>query len=59
MLLESHNLQSMNDAWDVTEDGKQDVDQKITAAATLEEDTQRWEDDGKDDLADVTVEEAC
>lgn len=32
------NVQSMNDAWNVTEDGKQDVDQKITAAATLEKD---------------------
>lgn len=29
----------MNDAGNVTEDGEQDVDQKITTAATLEEDT--------------------
>jgi hypothetical protein len=50
-------VQSMNDAGNVTEDGQQDVDQKITTTAALEEDTQRWEDDGKDDLADVTVRE--
>ena len=38
-----------------TEDGQQDVDEEVTAAAALEEDTQRREDDGKDDLADVAV----
>jgi hypothetical protein len=58
MLLESYYIQSMDDAGDITEDGEQDVDQKIATAATLEEDTKRWEDDGKDDLADVAVEEA-
>jgi hypothetical protein len=52
-------LQSMNDAGNVTEDGEQDVDQKITTAATLEEDSQRGEDDGKDDLADIAVEMIC
>ena len=29
----------MNNAGNVTKNGKQDVDQKITTAATLEEDT--------------------
>jgi hypothetical protein len=28
-------LQSMKDAWNVTEDGEQDIDQKLTTAATL------------------------
>lgn len=38
---------------DVTEDGQQDVDEEVGVATALEEDTQRWEDDGKKDLADV------
>lgn len=58
-LWEPGYVQSMNDAGNVTEDGEQDVDQKITTAATLEEDTQRWEEDGKDDLADIAVEMIC
>jgi hypothetical protein len=43
----------VNDTGNVTEDGEEDVDQEIRAATALEEDTERWEDDGKDDLADV------
>jgi len=37
----------------VTQNGQQDVDEEISVAAALEEDTQRWEDDGEEDLADV------
>jgi hypothetical protein len=37
----------------VTENGQEDVDEEISIAAALEEDTQRREDDGKKDLADV------
>lgn len=37
----------------VTKDGQQDVDEEISIAAALEEDTKRREDDGEDDLADV------
>ena len=37
----------------VTEDGQQDVDEEISVASALEEDTQRRQDDGKEDLADV------
>lgn len=37
----------------VAKDGQQDVDEEISIAAALEEDTQRREDNGKDDLADV------
>jgi hypothetical protein len=36
-------------------DGEQNVDEEVAAAATLKEDTERREDDGKDDLADVAV----
>ena len=46
----------MDDARDVTEDGKQDVDEEIGAAATLKEDTERREDDGEDDLDDIANE---
>ena len=45
----------MDDSWNVTEDSQQDVDEEVGTAATLKEDTKRWENDGKDDLADVAV----
>lgn len=47
------NVQCVDDTWNVTEDSQQDVDEKVGTAATLEEDTERWEDDGENDLADV------
>lgn len=43
----------MDDTRDVTQNGKTNVDEQISAASSLQEDTQRREDDGKDDLADV------
>lgn len=46
----------MDDTRDVSEDGQTDIDQEISTAASLEEDTDWREDDGKDDLADVAVE---
>ena len=52
-------VQSMNDAGNKTKNGEQDIDQKITTAATLEEDTQRREEDGKDDFADIAIEMRC
>lgn len=47
------NVQSVDDARNVTQDCKQDVDEQVSAAAALEEDTQRRQDDGKNDLANV------
>jgi hypothetical protein len=41
----------------VTKDRQQDVDEEISVAAALEEDTQRGEDDGKKDLADIAGSE--
>ena len=38
-----------------TKDGQQDVDEEVSAAATLKEDTERREHDGADDLDDVAV----
>jgi hypothetical protein len=40
----------------LTQDGEEDVDEEIGAATALEEDTHGREDDGKDDLANVAVE---
>ena len=39
----------------VTQYGEQDVDEQVGTASALEEDTQRWQEDGKDDLADVAI----
>ena len=46
----------MDDTGDPSENGQTDVDQQVSATSALQEDTQRGEDDGEDDLADVTVE---
>lgn len=40
----------------VTENCQQDVDEEISIATSLEEDTHRWDEDGKDDLDDVAVD---
>ena len=53
------HLQRMNDTWDVTKNGEEDVDEQVTTAATFHEDTKRWKDDGKDDFADISVCESC
>jgi hypothetical protein len=39
-----------------TQDGQTDVDQEISTTSALQEDTQRRQDDGEDDLADIAVE---
>ena len=46
-------VQGVDDTWDVTKDSQQNVDEEVGAAATLEEDTEWWEDDGENDLADI------
>jgi len=52
-LILQDDVEGMDNAGNVTKDGEQDVDQEIGTAATLEEDTKRWENDGQDDLANV------
>lgn len=47
------NVKSVDDSGNVTEDGQEDVDEKVGTAAALHKHTQRRQDDGKDDLADV------
>lgn len=49
------HIQSVDDTGNVTQDGEQDVDEQVGAASALEEDTQRRQEDGKEDLADVAV----
>ena len=39
-----------------TKDGEEDVDEEISTASALEEDSERREEDGNDDLADVAEE---
>lgn len=48
----------MDDAGNVAEDGEEDVDQDVSTASALEEDTKRWEDNSEDDLADVACGES-
>jgi hypothetical protein len=38
-----------------TEDGQEDVDKEVGAAATLKEDSDGRDEDGEDDLDDVAV----
>ena len=47
----------MYDTRDITQDGEQDVDEEVCIATSLKEDTKRWEDDGEDDFANVSVGE--
>ena len=54
MVAGSKHVHRVNDTGNPTQDGQTDVDQEIRAAATLQEDTQRGQDDGEDDLANVT-----
>lgn len=45
----------MDDAGNVTQDSEQNVDEEISIASSLKEDTERWKDDGKDDLKDIAA----
>lgn len=55
-LMVGRNLQGVDDTGDITQDGEKDVDEEVTSTSTFEENTQRWEDDGNDDFADISVE---
>jgi hypothetical protein len=48
----------VNNTRDPTKDGQTDVDQEVSTTSALQENTQRRQDDGEDDLADVTVIES-
>lgn len=45
----------MDNARNVAQNRQQDVDEQVGTAAALEEDAERGQDDGEDDLDDVAV----
>ena len=50
-----NDLQSVDDTRDVAQDRQENVDEEIGIATAFEEDTQRWEDDGENDFADIAM----
>ena len=44
----------MDNTRDVTQNGQTNVDQEIRIASSLKENTKRRQDDGNNDLADIT-----
>lgn len=42
----------------IPEDGQQNVDEEISTTSALKKDTERWEDDGENDLADIAIVES-
>lgn len=54
--LQEH-VQGVDNARQVTQDGEQDVYEEIGIASALEEDADGWQNDGKNDLANITVSE--
>ena len=52
-LILQNDVESVDDTRQVTQDGEQDVDEEVGTTATLEEDTNGGQDDGKENLADV------
>lgn len=49
------DLQGMNNTRDITKYSEENIDQEVGVAATFEKDTKRRDEDGEDDLADVTI----
>lgn len=52
------DVQSVYNAGDVSQTCQHDADEQIGAAAPLEEDTQRGQDDGEEDLDDIAARSA-
>lgn len=48
-------VQSVDNTGKVTQNSEQDVDEEIRIASTLEKDTDGWQDDSKNNLADIAV----
>lgn len=49
------HVHGVDDTRDPSQDGQTYVDQEVRTTSALQEDTQRRQDDGEDDLADVTI----
>jgi len=43
----------MDDARNITKDGQKDVDKEVCTTTPFKEHTDRWQYDGKEDLADI------
>jgi len=56
-LILQDDVKSVDNSRNVTQNCQEDVDKEIGTAASLEEDTKRRKDDGKNDLADVACGE--
>lgn len=56
MRMVSDNVQSMDNTRDVTQNGQTNVNEQVGTTSPLQENTQRRQDDGEDDLADVAAE---
>lgn len=52
--MQGKHVQSVNDTRDPTQDGQTDIDEEISTASPLKENTQGREDDREEDLADIT-----
>jgi len=45
----------VDDAGNVAKDGQKDVNEQVAATSALEKDTKGWQENGDDDLEDVTL----
>ena len=54
-MFELRDLQGVDDAWDVTQNGEEDIDQQVGITPSLEENTEWGQYDCQDDLADVAM----
>ena len=52
--MQGRHIQSVNDTRNPTQNGQTDVDEEISTASPLKENTQGREDDREEDLADIT-----
>lgn len=52
-MTEQRDIHRVDDTRDPTQDGQTDVDEKISATSSLQEDTERRQDEGENELADI------
>lgn len=50
------HIHGVDNTGNPTQDGQTDVDQEVSTTSALQEDTQRRQDDGENDLANITGE---
>lgn len=54
-LILENDIEGMDDSWNVSEDCQEDVDKEINTASSLEEHTNRWQEDREDDLDNISI----